>query len=68
MTLPALTCGWLSYQMITGKTDSSIIVWDMHGNPKRIPINAKVFVAITMPIIVGLTIWLEVIFLNLPRI
>lgn len=66
---PALIGVWLTYISLTD--NNTIKMCDLRGRIHRLPRSQRIglyVIFIELPVLIALTVWLEVIFLNLPRI
>ena len=66
---PALIGVWLTYISLTD--NNTIKMCDLRGRIHRLPRSQRIglyVIFVELPVLIALTVWLEVIFLNLPRI
>lgn len=69
MATPALIGVWLTYISLTD--NNTIKVCDLRGRIHRLPRNQRIglyVIFIELPVLIALIVWLEIIFINLPRI
>ncbi len=69
MTTPAVVGVWLAYISLTNI--GAIKVKDLWGHIHELPRNQRIgvyIIFIELPILIALTVWLEIIFINLLRI
>ena len=66
IAIPLLICLWLSYNNLTDWCN--VQVRDLRGHLHEVPLRDKLTIFIGLPIMIVITIWLEVIYMNIPNI
>lgn len=69
MATPAVVGVWLAYISLTNT--GTIKLKDLRGHIHMLPHNQRIrvyIIFIELPILIAVTVWLEIIFINLPRI
>lgn len=65
IAIPLLMCVWLSYNNLTDW--GNVQLRDLRGHLHEVPLRDKLTIFIGLPILIVITIWLEVIYMNIPN-